>query len=651
MSTLSATGAWVSPARAFLDSLAELQQWRASTAEALAGFRRWAIVNRLLEEPAAMRLAHLERRLANDRLTVAFVAEHSRGKSELINALFFGDLGQPLLPSGRGHTTLCATDIAWDPARPPSLRLLPIETREGPRALREYLQDPQAWTEIALDAQQPATLAAACERIAEAVEVPAPRAAALGFAIQDEQAVQIPRWRYAQLNLPHPVLSSGLAILDTPGHNALALEPELTLHSVPGAAAIVFMLDAAAGMSESDRVLWAEHIAPIEGLDQTCFVVLNKIDALRQDLKTEMRVLEEVDRQVRATSEALGIAPARVFALSARQALEARIDGNRDALMKSRVYRLEQALAQGMVHSRRLEHARAARAESRSLLAEAHALLESRLAFARQQLEELQALQGRNQKLVETLARRATHDRARIEQARAMLMGLRSVHGRHADELARLLDPNALRMRAIETRRAILESAFSSGIGAALDAFFAEAGERLVRAVAIIDEARKLMETVGRRFAQDYAIVAAEAADFATERFGAEMDRLQARCDREFKSTGNLILHRRKTLGALFFDTVAQQVMHVFEIADREVRAWMSGFVRPLDAQMGIYQEQVNARIEGMGRIQNAETDLVGRVAELEAIAARLRAQRVELQAHEERLAGLLAVERERSLA
>ena len=110
-----------------------------ATAASLASFRRWATVGRLIDEQTAARLAHLERRLQSERLTIAFVAEYSRGKSELINALFFADLGTRLLPSGVGRTTLCPTEIAWDPARPPSIRLLPIQTRESPRALREFI--------------------------------------------------------------------------------------------------------------------------------------------------------------------------------------------------------------------------------------------------------------------------------------------------------------------------------------------------------------------------------------------------------------------------------------------------------------------------------------------------------------------------------
>ena len=136
MSTPSTTSTL--PARALEGGLAELRQWRAAASADLTAFRRWAMVNRILDEQTSTRIAYLERRLAAERLTVAFVAEFSRGKSELINALFFAHLGTRLLPSGLGRTTLCPTEILWDPARPPSIRLLPIGSRETPKALREY---------------------------------------------------------------------------------------------------------------------------------------------------------------------------------------------------------------------------------------------------------------------------------------------------------------------------------------------------------------------------------------------------------------------------------------------------------------------------------------------------------------------------------
>ncbi len=60
----------------------------------------------------------LLQKLRDDRLVVAFFAEFSRGKSELINAIFFGDQGTRVLPSSTGRTTMCPTELMYDPARP-----------------------------------------------------------------------------------------------------------------------------------------------------------------------------------------------------------------------------------------------------------------------------------------------------------------------------------------------------------------------------------------------------------------------------------------------------------------------------------------------------------------------------------------------------
>ncbi|HYC38114.1 MAG TPA: dynamin family protein [Usitatibacter sp.] len=641
---MSVTGTWSVPARAVELTLAELGQWRRACANELAEFRRWATVGRSIDEQTAARLAHLERRLLGERLTVAFVAEYSRGKSELINALFFADLGE-LLPSGLGRTTLCPTEVLWDPARPPSLRLLPIETRSSPQALRSFMGLDDAWHEVALDLAKPESLAA-CQAISATRTATPAEAALLGLAEGDEVAdLEIPRWRYAIVNLPHPALENGLVILDMPGHNTIGSEPEITMNRLPDAAAIVFLLGADTGVTRSDSELWSEHIEPIQGAGSSCYVVLNKIDGLRDGFKPETQVLAEIEKQVRGTADALRIAPARVFPLSARQGLLARMKDDREGIIRSRIYRLEQALARGLVQERRRDHAAAVRAESRVAFAESSALIESRLAFANEQLEEIAAIQGKNQHLLEALARRAAAERVRLEQARASLMELRTAHNRHAADLARLLDPNQARAAGAEAKARVLSSRFSRQIGEALDEFFRKSRAQVGEAVAVILEAHALMDRMSHRFRDEYRIASVEVADFPTERFVVELDRLEAACARDFKGAGSLLTRGRSTLGARFFDTVALNVVRVFEIAGRESRTWMAGFIRPLEAQVADFQEQANARIEGMARIRNAEVDLVARLDELKVLAADVAAQLAQSREYQQRLMALLAKE------
>jgi hypothetical protein len=203
----------------------------------------------------------------------------------------------------------------------------------------------------------------------------------------------------------------------------------------------------------------------------------------------------------------------------------------------------------------------------------------------------------------------------------------------------------------VRARDAVAGSSFSKGIGEALDAFFAESRERLERAILVIREAKQMMTLVGRKFTQEYKIAIVEIAEFGTDRFLIELGRIQEHCNREFKGGSGFMLKSRKSLGTLFFDTVGLKVINIFEIADRETKAWMNGFIRPLEAQINSYQEQSNNRIEGMGRIQMADTDLVGRMEELASLIAELSAQRDQLDAHQARIAAILEIEREPSLA
>jgi hypothetical protein len=420
---------------------------------------------------------------------------------------------------------------------------------------------------------------------------------------------------------------------------------------VPDADAIVFVASVDAGVTPTDRALWVDHIEPIGSESHTRFIVLNKIDTLRSGDASESQVLSEIDRQVRLAAEALGVDPTRVFALSAKLGLAARVAGDRDTLMRSRLYRLEQALSQGLLHRRRHDHATSVRAEMRPVLAETRALLDSRHAFTGDQVQELAALQSKNQKLIETLARKANAERARQEEARVTVAGLRAMHNRQADELAKLLDPAAARGRGMRVRETITASAFSRGIPEALDTYFRDSRERLQGAIGVIAEVKKAMGAVNAKFEGEYGLKAIDVLEFGTERFLVELGRLEEQCTLDFKSRTSLITFRRKTLGALFFDTVALNVIRIFEIADREVHAWMNSMIRPLESQVSASQDHTNSRIEGMARIRNAETDLVAKLEELEKRVLDVDAQRREWDAHSDRLAALLEVERDSSLA
>ena len=111
-------------------------------------------------------------------MTIAFVGEYSRGKTELINALFFSEFGQRMLPSQAGRTTMCPTELFFDRTENANyLLLLPIETRTEEESLQELRRQPDRWVRYELDESNPDVMREVLAEVARIKALPPPRPA------------------------------------------------------------------------------------------------------------------------------------------------------------------------------------------------------------------------------------------------------------------------------------------------------------------------------------------------------------------------------------------------------------------------------------------------------------------------------------------
>ena len=128
---------------AFSGRFDELNQWRDGVRARLDDLAAFLAEQGPPEAAEQSQLASLRQRLSTDKLIVAFVGEFSRGKSELINAIFFADTGRRVLPATPGRTTMCPVELSHDPAQPITVSLLPIATRLAGTSLAELRRDPR----------------------------------------------------------------------------------------------------------------------------------------------------------------------------------------------------------------------------------------------------------------------------------------------------------------------------------------------------------------------------------------------------------------------------------------------------------------------------------------------------------------------------
>lgn len=603
---------------------AAYSDWRTRLSGSLADFRRWLADNELCDAQTDLRFERLLEKLREDRLHVAFVAEFSRGKSELINAIFFASHGNRMLPSTAGRTTMCPTELMYDAAKPPSIELLPIETRGTGTSISDYKRFPEEWKSIPLDTDSAEAMQEALRSVSEVLQVPRQTATRLGFpdAEQDPasaagEEVEIPRWRHAIINYPHPLLEQGLVILDTPGLNAIGAEPELTLSLLPNAHAVLFILAADTGVTQSDLAIWNEHIGSRNGRNRGRIVVLNKIDGLWDELKSEEEIDAEIDKQVHGSARTLGLPARQIFPVSAQKGLVARINDDDALLERSRLATLELALSRELIPAKQDIVQENTDAEFSDVYMRMHGLLESRLAGLREQLGELAELRGKNKGVVEYMMGKVKVEKEEFEIGLQRFHAVRSVFSQLTNRLFGHLGLDSLRSLTTATRRAMLDATFSRALSDAMRHYFSESRRSLKDSEEEVSEILQMMDAIQKKFVVEHGLKLSNPSPFPLTRYRKEIERLEQWCDTHLNTVFQLMTHEKRQVTQRFFDEVAHQVRQTFERANRDAETWIKALMAPMETQIRERQIQLKRRLESIKRIHQATDTLEERINEL----------------------------------
>ncbi|MEW5881264.1 MAG: dynamin family protein [Pseudomonadota bacterium] len=607
-------------------SFQEYGAWRDSLAGAIGQLRRWLEQSQLLEADAARRLDVALDRLGEDKLVIAFVAEFSRGKSELINAIFFADYGRRILPSSAGRTTMCPTELLYDESLPPCIRALPIETRARLGTTTDFKKASAEWRVFPVNTSSPDGMLHAFRLVAETVKVSVDEARMYGLfdpddpdqalAIDKHGMVEISRWRHAVINFPHPLLKQGLVILDTPGLNAIGTEPELTLSLVPSAHAVLFVLAADTGVTKSDLDVW-RHIVGDSGSAHNHIAVLNKIDGLWDALKSEAEVDAEVQRQVASVSRTLDLAPERVFPVSAQKGLVAKVTDDTRLLQLSRLPALEGALVDLLVPAKQRIVRDQAIAVVERVNTEVRQTLAARERNLIEQLYELRALQGKNQSSIERMLIRAQGEQREFEDNVRKIVAARVVLSKLSEQAYAPLRLESLRGRVLEARERMRKSRLTPQFLAAVKDYFAQLRELLRASSAKLLEIEQMVLGVQRRFAEELGWSTPPPMPFSLDTYMAELERAEAAYRNHFGALA--VLTRDKwSLIERFFDTVVSKSREVFAAAERDAEAWVRSLLPPLEVQVREQRAQLKKRAESVARIRDAQESLDERIGQLE---------------------------------
>ncbi len=206
-------------------------------------------------------------KLREERFTLVVVGEFNHGKSTFVNAL----LGAPILPAGITPTTATINHLVWGDA--PSAQAYMLDGSN--RAI-----DPH--------------------RLADWV------------TIEGKEAAQV---QYVEVAWPAEILRDRVTLVDTPGVNDINEQrAEITYGYIPRADAVLFLLDGAQVLKQSERAFLEQRI--LRRSRDKIFFVIGKVDLLAPD---------ERDETLAFAREHLGkiVPEPMIFPLSAKRQLSA----------------------------------------------------------------------------------------------------------------------------------------------------------------------------------------------------------------------------------------------------------------------------------------------------------------------------------------
>ncbi|MCU7959943.1 MAG: dynamin family protein [gamma proteobacterium symbiont of Bathyaustriella thionipta] len=613
----------------FKDKIEAFEKWRSDIYRTVENLGPWLKKHHMETEQSEQSEQKIKRTLealASDRLSIAFVAEFSRGKTELINSIFFADYGKRLLPSSAGRTTMCPTELFFDDNKKSYVRLLPIETRFRDTPLNAYKQDERYWVNIPLELDSPEQMESAFSEIVQTKKVSVEEAGRLGLYTDElhphqqspEGRVEIPKWRHALISYPHPLLKNGLTILDTPGLNALGSEPELTLNLLPQAQAVLFVLSADTGVTRTDLEMWQHHIKGFQASRQRgLVVVLNKIDTLWDELNDNHDIKEEIDNQCQTTSKILGIRSDAIFPVSAQKGLLAKIRKDDALLQRSALLKLEDYLARNILGEKQRIIIDTVTSDISLMIDQARGIIGARLANAKKQMDELEGLGGKSKEVIIHMM-----DTSRAEQAQYMknvdeFQSSKRKLAKQAAVLLNALDIERLDRMIAQAQKEMSGSWTTAGLKKVMRVLFFDIREKMQIVVDQSEETRRLIRAIYQKFQREHEFPPIQPKMFSVMKYRVDLELLHQEAEIFRKSTLTTMTEQTFLIKK-FVSTIVDRARNIFIQAHSEADTWLNSTLEPLAHQVRDHKLMMEKRLSSLKKIHQSESMLQSRVNELQ---------------------------------
>lgn len=590
--------------------IAQFTDWRTKLVASIDEFRSWQDTYGHADIEQTLRMYDMVESMRNDRIRLAFFGESAEDKIGLINALLFSDMPGGLLPLGAGSEFLCATEIFHDPGESPYVRVLPIDTRKKQESIASLRRSPIEWIKMRLDPESPESIAEAMQSLMEsrAVSVDEAKSLTLANVERSGDAVMIPAWRYALINMPHPLLKSGLTVLYSPSSHMLTNEPEVALRVTANAQSLLLVLGKE--ISPPARELWKQYL---QNSPAHKFVVLDS--GAGADAAAAASV-----------AQSLALPPENVLPLSIKQAVAARLGRAETPDLMEGLTRLEKLHAEKLVPERQALILSSVTKEIGPLVQAARQAVASRFIATVKEMQDLTSTSGKNRNVAQDMLGRMESERKLYQKAVAAFNVTYADLNAKGLELLATLHDDRIEDILSHDREFIQGAWTTAGMWKSMQGLFSHFGTQVEKILNYAVLLRGTVEGIYDDFHANFGLAKVSPPPITLQKYLDAMHALEENA-RSFCHDPVNIATYKDFLVKKFYDGLVEEARQLFEFTRLDTEHWLKGALGPLNGQIMERQNLMLKRVESLRNLKDNLTSVQERIKQLDEQRQALRKQ------------------------
>ncbi len=590
--------------------IAQFTDWRERLVASIDQFRAWQDAYGHADIEQTLRIYDLVEGLRRDRMRLAFLGESAEDKIGLINALLFSDVKDGLLPLGPGSEFLCATEIFFDPGEAPYVRVLPMETRKREESIAALRRSPIEWITMRLNADSAESIAEAMRSLIEARAVSIDEAKSLNLTNVERSgdAISIPAWRYALINLPHPMLKSGLIAFYSPGPQMLSAEPEIALRMAASAQSLLMVLGRE--LTPAAQGVWKQYA---QNSRAHKFAVLDS--GAGADAAAAARV-----------TQALMIPASNVFAIAIKQAVAERLAHNESSEVIASIEQLEKMHADQLVPERKALLLSTVAKEIGPLVQSARQAVAARFIATIKEMQDLTSSSGKNRSTAQEMLTRLETERKTYQKsvaafnvtyANLMAKGQELLATLHDDRIEEILSHD----------KEFIQGAWTTGgmwkNMQGLFAYFTTQVEKINNYAIKLKEA---VDGIYQQFHESFGLAKLGSPALKLEKHLEAMQTMEENTRRFCHDPLNIATYK-DFMVKKFYDGLVEEARQQFEMTRLDTEHWLRGALGPLNGQIMERQTLMLKRVENLRNLKDNLTSVQERIKQLDQQRLALKKQ------------------------